>query len=116
MSKNDSFRYIKFYNYINLFLLLLNKNKLLLLYYIPVDLINKVTIFEEIKTNVVHCTLCKLCYGRKNAVPGCGNLNTKILFVGEAPGKTEDKIGLPFIGFAGKILEESLEKAGLNRY
>jgi uracil-DNA glycosylase len=78
-------------------------------------LINKVTIFEEIKTNVVHCTLCKLCYGRKNAVPGCGNLNTKILFVGEAPGKTEDKIGLPFIGFAGKILEESLEKAGLNR-
>jgi uracil-DNA glycosylase len=115
MSKNDSFRYIKFYNYINLFLLLLNKNKLLLLYYISVDLINKVTILKEIKTNVVHCTLCKLCYGRKNAVPGCGNLNTKILFVGEAPGKTEDKIGLPFIGFAGKILEESLEKAGLNR-
>ena len=78
-------------------------------------MINKVTIYEEIKTNVVNCTLCKLWHGRKKAVPGRGNLDTKILFVGEAPGKTEDNFGLPFVGFAGKILEEALEKAGLKR-
>jgi uracil-DNA glycosylase len=78
-------------------------------------LIDKTKSYEEIKTNVVNCTLCKLCHDRKNAVPGRGNLNSKILFVGEAPGKNEDFLGLPFIGFAGKILEESLNKAGLGR-
>jgi DNA polymerase len=86
---------------------------LIIKYY--VDLIDKTKSYEEIKTNVVNCTLCKLCYDRKNAVPGRGNLNSKILFVGEAPGRNEDNVGLPFIGFAGKILEESLKKAGLGR-
>ena len=66
-------------------------------------MIDKTKSYEEIKTNVVNCTLCKLCHDRKNAVPGRGNLNSKILFVGEAPGKNEDNLGLPFIGFAGKI-------------
>ena len=80
-----------------------------------VDLIDKTKSYEEIKTNVVNCTLCKLCYYRKNAVPGRGNLTSKILFVGEAPGRNEDNLGLPFIGFAGKILEESLKKAGFGR-
>jgi DNA polymerase len=78
-------------------------------------LIDKKKSYEKIKTNVVNCILCKLCHERKNAVPGRGNLNSKILFVGEAPGKNEDNLGLPFIGFAGKILEESLKKAGLRR-
>ena len=89
--------------------------KLLLITIYYVDLIDKIKLYEEIKTNVVNCTLCKLCYGRRNAVPGRGNLNSKILFVGEAPGRNEDNLGLPFIGFAGKILEESLKKAGLGR-
>jgi uracil-DNA glycosylase family 4 len=78
-------------------------------------LIDKAKLYEDIKTNVVNCQLCKLCYSRNNAVPGRGNLDTKILFVGEAPGKNEDKLGLPFIGFAGKILEEALKKAGLKK-
>lgn len=78
-------------------------------------MIDKTKLYEDIKTNVVNCKLCKLCYTRNNAVPGRGNLDTKILFVGEAPGKNEDKFGLPFIGFAGKILEEALKKAGFKR-
>lgn len=78
-------------------------------------MIDKTKLYEDIKTNVVNCKLCKLCSTRNNAVPGRGNLDTKILFVGEAPGKNEDKFGLPFIGFAGKILEEALKKAGFKR-
>lgn len=78
-------------------------------------MINKIQLYEDIKTKVVDCRLCKLCKTRNNAVPGHGNLDTKILFVGEAPGKQEDNRGLPFIGFAGKILEEALEKSGFKR-
>jgi uracil-DNA glycosylase len=89
--------------------------KLLLRYFLPIGLISKIKSYEDIKTKVVNCKLCKLCLTRNNAVPGHGNLDTKILFVGEAPGKNEDKMGLPFVGFAGKILEEALKKAGFER-
>ena len=85
--------------------------KLLLICFLPIGLINKIKSYEDIKTKVVNCKLCKLCLTRNNAVPGHGNLDTKILFVGEASGKNEDKMGLPFVGFAGKILEEVFEKS-----
>jgi uracil-DNA glycosylase len=78
-------------------------------------LVDKIKSYEYIKTKVVNCKLCKLCYTRNNAVPGHGNLDTKLLFVGEAPGKNEDNNGLPFIGFAGKILEDALKNAGYER-
>ncbi len=70
---------------------------------------------EKIKDNIANCKLCKLCSDRKNPVPGFGNINTKVLFVGEAPGKNEDEKGLPFIGMAGRILDEAFEKAGIHR-
>jgi len=50
----------------------------------------------------------------KNIVVGKGNLNAKILFVGEAPGRNEDEQGLPFVGAAGKNLDKLLEKVGLS--
>jgi len=50
----------------------------------------------------------------KNIVVGKGNLNSDILFVGEAPGKKEDEEGLPFVGKSGKNLDKLLEGAGLN--
>ncbi len=71
--------------------------------------------YNDVKLNVIGCQLCKLCHSRSNAVPGRGNLDAKILFVGEAPGRNEDKSGLPFIGFAGKLLEEALKKSGMER-
>jgi uracil-DNA glycosylase len=50
-----------------------------------------------------------------NAVPGEGNSNAKIMLVGEAPGKKEDELGKPFVGMAGKILDQVLDKAGIDR-
>ena len=55
--------------------------------------------------------ICKKCI---NIVVGKGNLNADILFVGEAPGKNEDEQGLPFVGKAGKNLDELLSKVGLS--
>ena len=55
--------------------------------------------------------ICKNC---KNIVIGKGNENADILFVGEAPGKNEDEQGLPFVGKAGKNLDELLKRVGLS--
>ena len=78
-------------------------------------MINKLKLYDNIKYDVINCKLCKLCEVRSNAVPGQGSIDAKIIFVGEAPGRNEDKAGLPFVGYAGKILEEALKKAGFQR-
>ncbi len=70
---------------------------------------------EKISAEVTGCPLCKLVRTRKNAVPGEGQLSAKIMFVGEAPGKCEDEKGRPFVGAAGRILDEMLAKAGIPR-
>jgi DNA polymerase len=70
---------------------------------------------EKIATEVRGCPLCKLSRTRKNAVPGEGQLSAKVMFVGEAPGRNEDEKGRPFVGAAGKILDELLQKAGIER-
>ncbi len=70
---------------------------------------------EIVKQNVIKCTKCDLCKTRTNAVPGKGNFQSNVIFVGEAPGKNEDKNGEPFIGVAGKKLTIALEEAGISR-
>ena len=70
---------------------------------------------EIIKQNVIECTKCDLSKTRTNSVPGKGNFHSNVIFVGEAPGKNEDKNGEPFIGIAGKKLSIALEKAGISR-
>ncbi len=70
---------------------------------------------EEIASQVKVCTKCQLCKTRTNAVPGEGNPRARILFVGEAPGGNEDVQGRPFVGAAGKLLNQMLEKVGLKR-
>ena len=70
---------------------------------------------EKIAAEVTGCPLCKLARTRKNAVPGEGRLAARIMFVGEAPGRCEDEKGRPFVGAAGKILDEMLEKVGIHR-
>jgi DNA polymerase len=70
---------------------------------------------EKIAAEVRGCPLCKLARTRKNAVPGEGQLSTKIMFIGEAPGHSEDKEGRPFVGAAGRILDDLLKKAGIER-
>jgi DNA polymerase len=70
---------------------------------------------EEIAEQVARCKLCKLGQGNARAVPGEGNPNAEVLFVGEAPGFYEDQQGRPFVGPAGKLLDELLGYAGLAR-
>lgn len=61
------------------------------------------------------CTLCRLCEGRTNAVPGEGNPHAEVVFIGEGPGKKEDEQGIPFCGASGKLLDSLLESIGLSR-
>ena len=70
---------------------------------------------EKLESDVRACKKCSLCETRTNAVPGDGNPNADILFIGEGPGYWEDQKGIPFVGRAGKILDELLESIGLER-
>lgn len=70
---------------------------------------------ETIKQNVIKCTKCDLCKTRTNSVPGKGNFQSDVIFVGEAPGRNEDKNGEPFVGVAGTKLSKALEEAGISR-
>lgn len=70
---------------------------------------------ESIRKKVASCTKCELCEGRTNSVPGKGDIKSSVIFVGEAPGRSEDKRGEPFVGSAGKKLSLALEHAGVTR-
>lgn len=70
---------------------------------------------DQIKEEVDSCHRCPLCEGRTQTVFGAGNPNARVLIVGEAPGKNEDLQGVPFVGAAGKYLDELLGVAGLKR-
>ena len=61
------------------------------------------------------CVRCPLHRGRTKVVFGSGNANADLMFVGEAPGQQEDLQGLPFVGRAGKLLDQLLEEVGLQR-
>ena len=61
------------------------------------------------------CRLCALCDGRTTMVLPDGDLTSKVVFVGEAPGETEDVQGRPFVGKSGKILEDAMDAAGISR-
>lgn len=68
-----------------------------------------------IAAEVNACTRCKLHAGRTRAVPGDGPASAEIMFIGEGPGFHEDQQGKPFVGAAGKFLEELLGLIGLKR-
>lgn len=70
---------------------------------------------DQLNRKVANCGKCFLCKGRTLTVPGAGNPNADIMFIGEAPGKKEDELGVPFVGSAGKFLDELLESIGLER-
>ena len=65
---------------------------------------------EQIRHDLGDCRRCKLCTGRKNIVFGSGNPIAELVFVGEGPGADEDEQGLPFVGRAGQLLTEMIEK------
>ncbi|MFH1855124.1 MAG: uracil-DNA glycosylase [bacterium] len=68
-------------------------------------------VYDQVK----ECRKCPLYKFAKNPVPGAGSANSEIMFIGEGPGEKEDELGLPFVGRAGKLLDEMLESIGLER-
>jgi DNA polymerase len=76
---------------------------------------NKIALLEDLAGEIRVCPKCRLAETRINAVPGEGNQNARIMFVGEAPGENEDKQGRPFVGAAGKVLGKLLDQAGIDR-
>lgn len=70
---------------------------------------------EEIAKEIHACCRCSLGSSRTNGVPGEGNPNARIVFVGEAPGADEDAQGRPFVGRAGKLLDKIIAAMGFAR-
>ncbi len=75
----------------------------------------RMTDLQELHQQIASCPDCDLCRTRTNAVPGEGPPDAEIMFVGEGPGFHEDQQSRPFIGPAGKFLEELLASIGLRR-
>jgi DNA polymerase len=71
--------------------------------------------WDEFAADVEACTACGLCRSRNRAVPGVGDVRAQWLLIGEAPGAEEDARGEPFVGQAGKLLDNMLGALGLNR-
>ncbi len=71
--------------------------------------------WEELEESIKGCNKCKLCKNRQNIVFGVGNKNADIMFIGEGPGADEDRLGEPFVGRAGKLMNMAFQAIGLKR-
>ena len=76
---------------------------------------DKTNALEELAQVIKSCTRCPLGSTRLNAVPGEGNVNADVMFVGEGPGFDEDRQGRPFVGRAGQLLDKMILAMGLTR-
>ena len=76
---------------------------------------SKKELLDAVAKEVIVCVKCPLWKNRKKAVPGEGSPESQIMFVGEAPGQSEDIEGKPFVGAAGRFLETLLSEIGLSR-
>jgi len=70
---------------------------------------------DQLNALMSMCSNCALRCGASRVVPGDGNPEAEIMFIGEAPGKKEDEQGIPFVGAAGKFLNEMLATINLKR-
>lgn len=70
---------------------------------------------KELDERMTKCSQCVLRAGCKQVVPGDGSAEAEIMFIGEGPGQKEDELGKPFVGSAGKFLDEMLETINLKR-
>ncbi len=83
---------------------------------LSIDIImEKKKCLEELKKKVEDCRDCPLGRSRKYPVFGEGDVESKVVFIGEAPGYYEDQIGKPFVGRAGRLLDNLLDEIGLSR-
>ena len=70
---------------------------------------------DELKQSIKDCKKCKLCSTRQNIVFGVGNEQAEIMFIGEDPGGDEDKLGEPFVGKAGQLMNKAFDVVGIKR-
>ena len=70
---------------------------------------------EELEKSIENCKKCKLCTGRQNIVFGTGNKNADIMLIGEGPGADEDRLGEPFVGRAGKLMNMAFDMLEIKR-
>jgi len=77
--------------------------------------LNKSVFMKRIEEKIERCEACPLCETRNLTVPGEGNLNSPVVFIGEGPGAEEDESGKPFVGRAGRLLTEILKSVSLER-
>lgn len=71
--------------------------------------------YHSLSQKIINCRECRLCESAIQAVVGDGDINAKIIFIGEAPGKNEDESGIPFVGRAGKLLNSLIAELGMER-
>lgn len=76
---------------------------------------NKKKALDELNKSIRECSKCALSKGCIQVVPGDGSAQAQIMFIGEGPGKKEDELGQPFVGAAGKFLDEMLSVINLKR-
>lgn len=72
-------------------------------------------VLRRMHGEITRCTACPLHESRKNAVPGEGPLDARLMLIGEAPGVEEDETGRPFCGRSGDFLDELFDDVGLDR-
>ncbi|MGB9588292.1 MAG: uracil-DNA glycosylase, partial [Armatimonadota bacterium] len=70
---------------------------------------------DEVRTEAIVCCRCPLCYTRTHVVFGEGPAPARLMIVGEGPGAEEDKEARPFVGRAGRLLDQLLSAAGIQR-
>jgi uracil-DNA glycosylase len=73
------------------------------------------TTLAELRKEIDSCRACPLWERATQGVPGEGSAHARVMLVGEQPGDQEDRVGRPFVGPAGRLLDEALDKAGVNR-
>lgn len=70
---------------------------------------------ERVEAQLLACQACGLSEKRRHVVPGAGSPRARVMLIGEAPGKDEDRSGIPFVGQAGKLLDGMIRAMGLKR-
>ena len=71
--------------------------------------------WDDLKKSIAECKKCRLCTNRTNIVLGEGNINAKIMFIGEGPGADEDRLGEPFVGKAGQLMNKAFQALEIDR-
>ena len=70
---------------------------------------------DELNGQICNCRKCRLWEGARNAVPGEGPADARVMLVGQNPGTEEDKVGRPFVGRSGRFLTKTLAENGIRR-